>query len=113
MYKQVIVLRSDLGMQKGKLVAQGAHASLCAYLKADDEDKEEWEASGQKKVALKVNSEKELLEIFKKAKTAKLPTCLIRDAGHTQVTPGSVTAVGIGPAKEELLNELTGSLKLL
>lgn len=112
-FKQVIILRSDLGMQKGKLVAQGAHASLGAYLKADEEDRDEWEATGQMKVAVKVESEKDIVMLFEQAKKMKIPACLIRDAGRTQVEPGSITALGLGPAKEQDLDKLTGQLKLL
>ncbi len=112
-FKQVIVLRSDLGMQKGKLVAQGAHASLGAYLKAAEDNRDEWESTGQMKIAVKVDSEKELVMLFENAKKMKIPACLIKDAGHTQVEPGSITALGLGPAKENELDKLTGHLKLL
>ncbi len=113
MYKQAIIVRSDLGMGKGKLVAQGSHASLQAYMKCDEETRDEWAEEGAKKITLKVDSEKELTELFDKAKKRKLAASLIRDAGHTQVEPGTLTAVAIGPAEEDEIDVITGKLKLL
>jgi len=115
-YKQAIILRSDLGMGKGKLVAQGCHASIDAYdkaLSAKPEWVEEWKEGGCKKIAVKVSSERELIEVFMAAKKAKLPCSLITDAGHTQVEPGSKTAASIGPAPENEIDEITDKLKLL
>ncbi|VVB68217.1 Peptidyl-tRNA hydrolase [Candidatus Norongarragalina meridionalis] len=111
--KQVIVLRTDLKMGKGKLVAQGSHASIDAFMKTPDSARRAWEASGMEKVALKVSSEKELVTIFEKAKRARLPSSLIRDAGHTQIEAGTITACAIGPADEKDIDEITGKLKLL
>ena len=113
MYKQAIIVRSDLGMGKGKLVAQGSHASLQAYMKCDEETRDEWIEEGSKKITLKVDSEKELTELFNQAKKRKLASALIRDAGHTQVEPGTLTAVAIGPAEEDEIDVITGKLKLL
>ncbi len=112
-YKQAIVLRADLGMGKGKLVAQGAHASLGAYRESSTAARKAWESMGEMKITLKVSSEQELTELFLAAKAAKLPACLIHDAGHTQIPAGSATAVAIGPADELQLDVLTGKLKLL
>jgi PTH2 family peptidyl-tRNA hydrolase len=115
-YKQAIVLRADLGMGKGKLVAQGCHASIDAFEKACGQKPEwvdAWKQGGCKKVAVKVKSEQELLEIFTAAKKAKLPCSLITDAGHTQIEPGSKTAVAIGPGPEKEIDAITDKLKLL
>ena len=112
-YKQAIVLRIDLDMGKGKLVAQGAHASLSAYAKAGASEKKEWEFGGQKKIVLKVTSEKELLEHFERCDDAGLKPALIRDAGHTQVEAGSITCFGVGPAPENKIDSILGKLKLL
>ncbi len=112
-YKQALIIRSDLQMGKGKIAAQASHACLQAYLKSDEETRDEWEAQGSKKITLKVNSEKELTEVFNNAKKRKLPAALIRDAGHTQVIPGTLTAVAIGPADEDEIDVITGKLKLL
>ena len=63
-YKQVIVVRADLKLGKGKLAAQVAHASLEAYKKADKNDVSEWEEAGVKKVVLKANSLSELMDVY-------------------------------------------------
>lgn len=115
-FKQAIVVRSDLGMGRGKMAAQASHASVHALLEAmrkAPEDAEMWLATGGTKITLKVNSEKELQEVFEKAKRKKLPCSLIHDAGRTQIPQGSATAVAIGPAKEKEVDEITGKLKLL
>jgi len=111
--KQVIVIRKDLNMRKGKMIAQGCHASLGAYFNAKEADSELWLKNGQTKIAVSVESEAELLEIFQQAKNLKLPCALIKDAGHTELEPGTMTAVGIGPADDDEINKVTGKLKLL
>lgn len=113
--KQVIVFRKDLKIGKGKLAAHAAHASLEAYKKTkakNEEIVEEWEAGGYKKIVVCVENERELVELFEKVKK-EIPAALIKDAGHTQVEPGTITALGIGPWKEGKINEYTGKLKLL
>ncbi len=115
-FKQALVMRADLQMGKGKLAAQASHASVMAYLDALEKrasDANHWVDSGMKKITLKVASEKELLDIFDLAKRAKLPCALVRDAGHTQLEPGTLTGVGIGPTQESTLDKITGGLKLL
>ena len=114
-YKQVIVVRADLKLGKGKLAAQAAHASLEAYRKAEQREGEAvraWLAGGAQKVVVKVGSEKELLELFESVRK-RFPAALIVDAGHTQVDPGTPTAVAIGPAAEGEIDKITSSLKLL
>ena len=111
--KQAIVVRSDLGMGKGKIAAQAAHASLAAVRKAKAGDVDEWEASGCAKIVLKVQGERELLAVFTAAKDGKLPAALIKDAGHTQIAAGTATAVAVGPADKEKVDAITGGLKLL
>lgn len=116
MYKQTIVIRSDLGMGKGKLAGQTAHASLSAYnhvRKANPEIARAWEDEGQKKVVLKVNGESELLDYYNKGKAAGIPCELIRDAGHTQLEPGTLTCFAAGPWDENELDAVFGKLKLL
>lgn len=111
--KQVIVLRKDLNMRKGKMVAQGSHASLGAYLVTDGKERKQWLDNGQTKICVSVDSEEELLKIYKEAQDAKLPSVLIRDAGHTEFKEPTLTAVGIGPCDDEEVNKITGKLKLL
>ena len=113
MYKQVIVVRKDLKMDKGKIAAQVAHASLEAYKKADTKDVIGWEAEGMKKVVVGGKDIEEFMKIKERVKEANIPYSVIRDAGRTQIRPGTVTAMGIGPAKEEKINRITKNLKLL
>jgi PTH2 family peptidyl-tRNA hydrolase len=113
MYKQVIVVRNDLKLKKGKLAAQVAHASLGAFLKSEKNLRKKWLKEGAKKVVVKVKDLKELLNIKKEAEKMKIPNFLVRDAGKTQVDPGTITCLGLGPCKEEILDKVTGGLKLL
>jgi PTH2 family peptidyl-tRNA hydrolase len=113
MQKQAIIFRKDLKMGKGKLAAHAAHASLGSMRATDGKIVETWEKSGEKKVVLKIEDEKKLREIYKKAKDAKLPCFLVKDAGLTQLKAGTITAVAIGPADEKKIDKITGKLKLL
>jgi len=118
-YKQAIVLRGDIKMSKGKAAAQAAHAAVEAVLIILDSDNpiwhkwlREWRREGQKKVVLKARDEKELLELFESAKRLGLPVSIIRDAGRTELPPGTLTAIAIGPAPAPLVDRVTGKLKL-
>ena len=114
--KQAVVVRTDIKMGKGKLAGQVAHASLSAAEEAmsrREEWFESWKDSGQAKIVLKVSSESELMELYKKAKAEKLPSALIQDRGLTQIEPGTATCLGIGPAPDEAVDSITGKLKLL
>jgi PTH2 family peptidyl-tRNA hydrolase len=73
----------------------------------------EWKEEGQKKVVLRVQSEAELEELLKKANSDRLPAVLIEDRGLTQLEPGTVTCLGIGPAPDARVDLITGRLKLL
>jgi PTH2 family peptidyl-tRNA hydrolase len=112
MYKQAIILRKDIKMGVGKAIAQALHASLGAIRLVDKKDIERWEKEGGKKIVLKAGSLKELKDLYSKAKRLKLPCFLVRDAGLTQLKPGTITALAIGPAKEEDVDKVTGKLKL-
>lgn len=113
--KQMIVMRKDLKMRRGKEIAQGAHASLKATLEnLHHPSVKEWLSGPFKKIAVSVDSEKELFEVLNKAKEADLITALILDAGLTEF--GGVpthTCIAIGPASDEDLRSITGHLKLL
>jgi PTH2 family peptidyl-tRNA hydrolase len=111
--KQVIAVRTDLGMGDGKLAAQVAHASLNAYDDADDADADEWRRTGATKVVVSVRSEDELLALEREARAANLPYALVRDAGRTQVESGTATALGVGPVPAPDVDAVTGDLKLL
>ncbi|MEM5834244.1 MAG: peptidyl-tRNA hydrolase Pth2 [Candidatus Aenigmatarchaeota archaeon] len=111
--KQVIIVRKDLEIGKGKLAASVAHASVACVRKSEKKIIEEWEKQGAKKVVLKVSSLKELKKIYKKAKDSGLVCFLVKDAGLTQVKPGEIICLGIGPADEKEIDKITGKLKLL
>lgn len=116
MYKQAIVVRTDLQMNKGKLAVQTSHASLLAYKLVKDslpDIANAWFAEGQKKVVLKVSGQSELLDYFKKIRERGIPCELVRDAGRTQLAPGTITCFGAGPWDEKELDEVLGKLKLL
>ena len=116
-FKMVIVVRKDLNMSIGKTSAQVAHAALGAYklsLKNSSDKVANWENfSGQAKIVLGVGNEKELLEIKEKADKNGLITCLIHDAGRTEVSPNTATCCAIGPDTIQKIDEITGKLKLL
>lgn len=127
MLKQVIVVRKDLNMRKGKMIAQGAHASLRASWAAQTGDYlsdpakcfkwpdwwKEWFHGDMRKIAVSVDSEQALLDIRQAAYEAKLPEALIKDAGLTEFKEPTYTAVAIGPGPAELIDKITGTLLLL
>ena len=111
--KQVILVRQDLKLPKGKMAAQAAHASVEAVFNSDKAKVASWRKEGQKKVVLKIKDEKELIEFVNLAKAAKLKTALITDAGRTVIAPGTKTCVGIGPDEDEKIDAVTGKLKMM
>lgn len=113
LYKQVIVIREDLGLSVGKTAAQASHACHEAAKKANKKVLKQWEDLGQKKVVLAAKDLKELKELKRNADKLKIPNCLIADGGYTEVKKGTITALGIGPDKEDTINKVTGHLKLL
>lgn len=110
--KQVLVMRADLGMSPGKLAAQAAHAAILSYNKALRNDIDEWERTGITKIVLAVNSEQELISVYKKAVAEYLPCAIVSDEGRTEVEPGTITGFGIGPANNVAIDRITGHLKL-
>jgi PTH2 family peptidyl-tRNA hydrolase len=110
--KQAIVARTDLGMGEGKLAAQVAHASLQAYESAGGSAQTEWKSGGQKKVVLKGSGEAELQELAETARREGLPYALVRDAGHTQLESGMLTALAVGPGEENVVDTVTRDLSL-
>jgi PTH2 family peptidyl-tRNA hydrolase len=110
--KQAIVARTDIGMGTGKLAAQVAHASLSAYEDADERARKAWKGEGQKKVVLKGSGEDQLFELADRAEREGLPNAVVRDAGHTQLDPGTATTVAIGPGEDEVVDRVTGDLSL-
>lgn len=111
-YKQVILVRKDISMSRGKTAIQVAHASAEAVLKSPKEKINEWRKFS-KKVVLKVDSENDLLKYKKEAEKAKLVTALIRDAGLTEIPKNTLTCLAIGPDEDEKIDKITGKLKTL
>jgi len=111
--KQVIVVRKDLKMSAGKLAVQCCHASVESVLNSSKDKVDAWKSEGAKKVVVKVNSEKELLELQRNAKSLKLVASLITDAAKTFFKVPTRTCLGIGPDDDEKIDKVTGSLKML
>ncbi|XP_014275786.1 uncharacterized protein [Halyomorpha halys] len=116
--KMVLVVRNDLGMRKGKIAAQCAHAVVGCYKAASaacPDILNQWEKSGQTKVVLQLDEKGEnaLIALRNKAKDANLIANMIRDAGRTQVASHSATVLGIGPGPAESIDPLVKHLKLL
>ena len=112
-FKQVILVRQDLKLPKGKACSQAAHASVEAVLRSNSQIIADWRHEGMAKVVLKVENEKELIKFFQLAKDEGIAASLITDAGRTVISPGTKTCVGIGPDKVETIDLLTKELKLL
>jgi PTH2 family peptidyl-tRNA hydrolase len=128
--KQVIVMRADLNMRKGKMIAQGAHAALGCLL-GDDISVEslgvisvptavrvpvavrDWIVSGMKKICVRADSEEELLALHAEARDAGLMSFLVTDAGHTEFNGPTNTCIAIGPGDDVAIDRITGHLKLL
>jgi PTH2 family peptidyl-tRNA hydrolase len=112
--KQVIIVRKDLSMRKGKMIAQGAHASLMAYLMTRPKYQTEWlESYGQAKICVGVDSIEELMDIYQKANYAMLKAAIVLDEGRTEFREPTYTAICIGPDFKEKIDPITGHLKLL
>jgi PTH2 family peptidyl-tRNA hydrolase len=109
---QYIIVNTSLGMNKGKIAAQSAHAAVSVLDKADGKMLSEWKFSGMKKIVLKVATTEELIELFEKVKR-KLPCALITDAGRTQIEAGSKTCFACGPIEENEGQKYFSHLKLL
>ncbi|SRR5579875_3107995 len=115
-FKQVIVVRKDLGMGLGKIAAQVAHAAVMGAERTREKNPQlfkSWMAEGQAKVVVRVGSLEELLEIRRQAETLHLSIAQVQDSGLTQIPPGTVTCLALGPVKSELVDKITSKLKLL
>ncbi len=112
--KLALVVRADLGMGRGKIAAQAAHAAVAAALATlPSPEFRAWLADGQPKVVLRANGEEQLLAIADQAAAAGLAVQVVRDAGRTQVDAGTVTCCAIGPAAGSRVDAITGELQLL
>ncbi|PSR85570.1 peptidyl-tRNA hydrolase PTH2-domain-containing protein [Coniella lustricola] len=123
--KLVLVVRTDLGMTKGKIAAQCSHATLACYKSISRESRKagpksaaarilsRWERYGQAKVAVQVKTLDEMKELMGVARSLGITSEVIQDAGRTQIDPGSLTVLGVGPAPKSKVDQVTGGLKLL
>ena len=115
-YKLVIAVRRDLDMGKGKIAVQVGHATITVAEETKRMHPDWWRKwfdEGQCKVAVKVTGETDLIRLNEEAKELGLPSAIIHDSGLTQISPGTATCVGIGPAPVELVDRITGNLPLL
>jgi len=115
-YKLVVVTRSDLKLSAGKTAVQVAHAAVSCALaskKREPDTFREWYEEGQKKVVLKAPDLKALYELKARSEDLGLVTSLIQDAGLTEIPAGTVTVLGIGPARDRDIDRVTGDLSLL
>ncbi|XP_072209912.1 peptidyl-tRNA hydrolase 2, mitochondrial [Excalfactoria chinensis] len=114
-FKMVLIVRNDLKMGKGKVAAQCSHAAVSAYKQVQRRNPEllkQWEYCGQPKVVLKAPDEDTLIQLLADAKRLGLTVSLIQDAGRTQIAPGSQTVLGIGPGPADVVDKVSGHLKL-
>ncbi|GCE97128.1 gluconate transport-inducing protein [Zygosaccharomyces mellis] len=119
--RMALVIRQDLGMQKGKTAAQCAHAALgCFRMIGCDSHRKSynpsmvyrWLRGGQAKITLKCPDESTMDELYALAIALGVNACVIHDAGRTQIAAGSATVLGLGPAPKAVLDQITGELKL-
>ena len=113
--KQVIAVRKDLNLTKGKMSVQVAHASVECFRKARDitpHEANHWLLEGAKKIVVYVENKKELMELMQKIPES-IPSKLIIDAGKTHLEPGTITCFGIGPAYADEIDVITKDLKLV
>ena len=108
-----MVVRTDLKMRKGKIAAQCCHGAIGAYKKSPLDKVRKWENEAYAKVVLKVQTLDELEELKKIADEKGIVSYLVVDAGRTQIPTSSVTVLALGPDEDEILDEVTGDLKLL
>ncbi|XP_062473126.1 peptidyl-tRNA hydrolase 2, mitochondrial [Pezoporus occidentalis] len=114
-FKMVLIVRNDLKMGKGKVAAQCSHAAVSAYKQVQRRNPEllkQWEYCGQPKVVLRAPDEETLIQLLADAKHLGLTVSLIQDAGRTQIAPGSQTVLGIGPGPADVVDKVSGHLKL-
>jgi len=115
-YKMVIVTRKDLKLSPGKLAAQVAHAAVeCALETKKKKTKwfTKWSREGAKKTIVKTDNLDDFYDLKEKSDKLDIFSIIISDAGHTEIPAGTQTVLGIGPAPENLIDQVTGDLSLL
>jgi peptidyl-tRNA hydrolase, PTH2 family len=113
----VLVLRGELRLTAGKAAVQAAHAAVLLAERGWGGKRSDvfrdWQATGQRKIAVVVPTLDELRALAAEAKARGLPTVLVEDAGLTEVAPGTITCLGIGPGRPVDVDAVTGKLPLL
>lgn len=112
-FKQCIVIREDLKLSPGKMAVQVAHAAVLAMERAEKRAVRDWKEEGQRKIVLKAPTLQDVFRLRDEAERAGVASAIVIDAGLTEIPPGTVTALGLGPAPAALLDRITGSLKLV
>ena len=115
-YKMVIVTRKDLRLSPGKLAAQVAHAAVSCTLSTKKHKPKwfaNWQNEGAKKAVVKVDCLDDFFPLKEKAENLEIATVIIEDAGHTEIPSGTKTVLGLGPAPDNLIDQVTGDLPLL
>lgn len=115
-YKMVFVTRKDLHLSPGKLAAQVAHAAVaCALETKKNKSKwfNDWQNEGGKKAVVKVESVDDFYPLKEKAEELGIVAHIVVDAGHTEIPAGTKTVLGIGPAPNNIIDQVTGTLPLL
>jgi PTH2 family peptidyl-tRNA hydrolase len=115
-YKVVVLVRQDVKMSKGKTAAQACHAAVSCAIQAyrkHPSQFSEWDSWGQKVVCLKVPNKEELFQYKAIADAQGIISAVVADAGRTEVDPGTVTCMGLGPEKQSVLDKITGELGML
>lgn len=119
--RMALIVRTDLGMLKGKVAAQCSHAAVALYRQMGEavdtesynpELLKRWQRGGQAKITLKTSGMEEIEELLMRAVSLNINNYLVVDAGRTQIAPGSATVLGLGPAPKSVLDMVTGDLKL-
>ena len=115
-YKMVIVTREDLKLSPGKLAAQVSHAAVACALETKKLNSSwfiKWQNEGGKKAVVKVESEKDFYPLKQKAEKLNIFAYIVEDAGHTEIPAGTKTVLGLGPAPDNIIDQVTGNLPLL
>ena len=113
--KVVVVVRLDLDITRGKTAVQVAHAAVMCALESRVKAKpwfDRWIDGGQRKIVVKAQDLASLRDLHAKAERQGIVAVLVQDAGLTEVAPGTVTCLGVGPAPDEVVDKVTGNLPL-
>lgn len=114
--RMYFLVRTDLGMGKGKIAAQVAHAAMRLGIRCQEHQPDvlhQYLDSGERKIVLKTNDVQDLVNVFQDLVDHDFPATIIEDAGHTQIEAGTMTVLGVGPARAADLEEFLGHFKLL